>query len=82
MTWVWIGIAAVLLLGPLRRPFWRHRRFTVPALVGGVAAYAFTAAGGTGQVPPWGPLVVGVLGGIGAGFAVKEVLDERFGKER
>ena len=80
-----------LLLGPLRRPITKpllvtHTRFTVPALVGGIAGFllgAYVAA--LAGLPPPFPLLVSLMTAaalaVNLGEASKDWFDRTFGKK-
>jgi hypothetical protein len=82
MKWFLLSSVALLLLGPLRKHLLREWQFTVPALLGGIAAWLFTAALLKPHDPWWMPWAVGVFVALGAGAAVKEWIDGIFGKDR
>jgi len=73
-----------LLLGPLRRPYLRHARFTVAATLGGLAGLALGGflAAKAGLGSPFGGLLAIVLAAalaVNIGQACKEWFDRVFG---
>jgi hypothetical protein len=82
MKWFYLTIGLLLLLGPLRRPFFRNWRFTVPAMAGAVLGWVVTSSGMRPSDPPWMPVIVSLVVGLGAGAGGKQWLDEVFGKEK
>lgn len=78
MIWVIIIIAAILLIGPLRRPFLNNWRTIVPLIfgmiVGGILACMFINVGWPGWYIFFGP----VAGALSIGSAGKKWLDENF----
>jgi hypothetical protein len=75
-------LVVLLLLGPLRRPFFRNWRFNVPASAGALVAWVVMSSGMSPSDPRWMPLVGAVLVGLGAGAAGKQWFDEVFGEEK
>ena len=69
----------LLLVGPLRRPFFSAWRLSLPlvggAVVGGLIACYMVKQG----APTWIMLVGPVLGAVALGGAAKELLDDVFG---
>lgn len=82
MSWVIAIVIIVLVVGPLRRPFFRQWRFNLPALVWGIGSFIVMSRLMNERDPSWFPLTVAVFVGLGAGAAVKEWLDDVFGKEK
>ena len=79
-------LVLVLLLGPFRRPFLRRARFTIPATVAGLAAYALGSwvvarSGVQHPVAALIPFAMAAGAAIGAGEAAKRWCDETFGKQ-
>lgn len=72
----------ILILGPLRRAFFRSWRFNVPAVLAGIAAWVVVSNAMKAHDPWWMPHAVAALVALGAGAAVKQWLDEIFGKEK
>ena len=64
-----IVVVLALLLGPLRRPFFRYGRFTIPVVIGGAVGWALGAYMATLTGPsstyssymPWFGTVAGVI---------------------
>jgi hypothetical protein len=85
MLWILLVLSAVLLLGPLRRPYLRHAIFTVPATVGAIAGYA---AGnfvvGLATTPPLIALLLPWVLAFGLGISLGEFCkawcDQTFGE--
>lgn len=68
-------VVIILFLGPLRRPFLRHSRFTIPFTIGlfigfGVGGLLAEAAG----LPPELAAFVGLVMGIGFGCSLGETI--------
>ena len=64
-----ILIILALLLGPLRRPFFRHGRFTIPVVIGGavgwaLGAYMATLTGPSSTYSSYMPWLGGLAGVI------------------
>jgi hypothetical protein len=76
-----IIIIVVLILGPLRRQFFKRWRFNVPALCCGVASFLLTSASLKPEDPRWLPLAVSLAVALGGGAAFKQWLDNVFGKD-
>jgi len=77
-------LALALLLGPLRRPYLRHARFTFPATIGAIIGFAIGAfiAARAGLPSPLGGLLALVAAGalaLHAGEAAKTWVDRVFG---
>jgi hypothetical protein len=70
----------LVLLGPLRRPFFGSWRFNVPALVCGLVAWLVAGAVTKPGDPAWFPLGLALFVALGAGAAVKNWLDKTLGK--
>ena len=87
MFWLFLVLAAVLLLGPLRRPYLRNIFFTVPATAGALAGYA---AGrlivGLATTPPLIALLLPWVLAFGLGISLGEFCkswrDRTFGSRR
>jgi hypothetical protein len=82
MKWVFPVVALLLLLGPLRRGFFRNWRFTLPACLTGAVAWVLVSGAKQPGDPWWMPWAVAFFAGLGAGAAGKEWLDQVFGKEK
>ena len=81
MNWTSL-IIILLLLGPLRRPFFRNWRFTVPATLAGIIAWMIISGTMKPGEPCWMTLGIVIMVALGAGAAFKEWFDEVFGKEK
>jgi hypothetical protein len=73
MSIVFLIIVIVLFVGPLRRPFLRHGRFTIPCMIGifiglGIGAAVALLAG----LPEGLAGLVGIVTGIGLGCSLGE----------
>jgi len=77
-----IVFLVLLFLGPLRRAFFRSWRFNVPAVLMGTVAWVVVSNNIKPHDPWWMPHAVAVLVALGAGSAVKQWLDDVFGKEK
>ena len=82
-TFLVIGLL-ILLVGPLRRPFLRHARFTVPAFLvngigAGIAGTLAQIAGLPLLLASLVAIVVGLSLGLTAGEAYKKWCDRIFG---
>jgi len=84
MSTLFLIFLLLLILGPLRRPYFGRARFTIPATIGllvglGIAAYVARAAG----LPPLVAilLMLAIAGALSTsmGRASKEWLDRVFG---
>lgn len=80
MKWLIFIVALLLLLGPLRRHFFRQWRFTVPAVLWGFLAWIVLSGIMKPQDPWWMPWIVAICVALGAGTAGKQFFDEVFGK--
>jgi hypothetical protein len=80
MKWIAFILAVIVILGPLRRAFLRRWRFNVPAVLAGFASWLIVSNIMSSHDPWWMPWAVGVFVALGAGAAVREWLDEVFGK--
>ena len=73
MRIVFLIIVIVLFVGPLRRPFLRHGRFTIPAMIG---LFIGSGIGGAvailASLPPELGGLVGIVTGIGLGCSLGE----------
>ena len=77
----------VFLVGPLRRPILRHGRFTIPALIGGIAgvavgSYLVAKVQLTSPASLLLPIAMAVSFAAGIGQTCKEWLDGMFGGPR
>ena len=82
MKWLITILLMLLILGPLRRAFFRNWRFNVPAVLAGLVAWV-VVSNAIGPLDPWWmPHAVAAFVALGAGAAVKQWLDEVFGKEK
>ena len=80
-----VVIVVVLLLGPFRRPYLRHARFSIPATIGCLAGLGLgmSLAAKSGLPPVAATLLMFSLAfgfAIGGGEAVKNWCDKVFGK--
>ena len=82
MKWLIIIFSVLIVLGPLRHAFFRNWRFNVPAVLGGIAGWVVASASMKANDPRWVPHAVAAFVALGAGAAVKQWLDEVFGKEK
>ncbi len=79
LAWAGLGLHLVLAFGPLRRPFWRGWRFTLPASIcGWIGGLVASGVSGPGD-PWWAPGAVGVFVALAAGTTFKQWLDEALG---
>ena len=78
MQWVCFIVFILLILGPLRGPFWENWRFTVPAAVFGYIAWVVMSGSMKPYDPWWLPWAGALVTGIGVGIAAKKELDEVF----
>ena len=74
-------VFVLLILGPLRKPFFRSWRFNVPAVICGFAAWLMVSGSIRSHDPRWMPLAVAFFVALGGGASIKSWLDEVFGKE-
>lgn len=77
-----IVFLVLFILGPLRRAFFGNWRFNVPAVLAGIVAWVVVSNNIKPHDPWWMPHAVAALVALGAGAAVKQWLDEVFGKEK
>ncbi len=75
-AWVVLALYVVACAGPLRRPFFRQWRFTVPASLGGWVAFYLAGLMLPPGGPAWGRIFVALMVGLGGGAATKRWLDE------
>jgi len=80
MFWLLVVVSVlVLLIAPLRKGFFTHWRFTIPAagaLVGGLMFAGFLVSFG---VPAWAMLILPPLLALHIGAACKAWLDQNLG---
>jgi len=80
-----IIVAVVLFLGPLRRPYFRNARFTIPATFGGLAGFLlarYVVLQNNMPLPVMNavlPLAVGFGMAWGTGETAKQWCDRVFG---
>jgi hypothetical protein len=82
MKWLLFFVMVVLILGPLRRFFFRHWSFCIPATVTTCVMWHMVSALKSPAVPGWLAALCAVIGGVIAGGTCKEYLDQLFRKER
>ncbi len=79
-------LAVVLLAGPLRRPYLRNARFTLPATVGGIVGLSIggllASAIPASPVSALLPLVIGGALAICFGQSAKQWCDQVFGRKQ
>ena len=85
MVWLILILLALLLIGPLRRPYLRRARFTVPATIGAIVAFAVGMCVMTlaGVPPPLSfliPLAMAAGAALGLGESCKTWCDRTFGE--
>jgi quinol-cytochrome oxidoreductase complex cytochrome b subunit len=85
MVWLVLILLALLLIGPLRRPYLRRARFTVPATIGAIVAFAVGMCVMTlaGVPPPLSfliPLAMAAGAALGLGESCKVWCDRTFGE--
>jgi len=84
MLWILMILTAVLLLGPLRRPYLRHAAYTLPFTAGFIGAFLFGSyvMGLAGVSAPYSfliPAAMGIGAALGLGERCKAWCDQTFG---
>jgi hypothetical protein len=87
MLWILLILTAVLLLGPLRRPYLRHAAYTLPFTAGFIGFFLFGiyVMGLAGVSAPYSfliPAAMGIGAALGLGERCKAWRDETFGSRR
>ena len=83
MLWILLLLSAVLLLGPLRRPYLRHAAYTLPFTAGFIGFFLFGSyvMGLAGVSAPYSfliPTAMGIGAAVGLGERCKAWRDETF----
>jgi heme O synthase-like polyprenyltransferase len=83
MTLIFFVLLAILVIGPLRRPYLRFSRFTVPATAGAIAGFVFgSIVMALARVPgPFAlliPVVMAIGMGLGCGESFNNWCDKTF----
>ena len=83
MTLIFFALLAILVIGPLRRPYLRFSRFTVPATAGAIAGlvfggYVMALARVPGPFALLIPLVMAIGMGLGCAESFKSWCDKNF----
>jgi hypothetical protein len=81
MVWLLLLAAAVLVLGPFRRAFFRNWRFFIPAIVAGIGVCVLSSQFEGARYPWWAVALFAFTTGLIAGRIAKEWLDDTFGKD-
>lgn len=78
MKWLLLIVGIILIMGPLRRPFFKAWRLSLPAFVAGYIALFVSSKMVSPSDPFWFPYAIAVFVGLGVAIAVNDVL----GKEK